>query len=124
MAALREVPFALYYGSVDSTPLFVLLAGLYVERTGDDETLARIVARDRGRACAGSTAPAIPTATASSNISAPRNRALPIRAGRIPTTRSFMPTADWPKATSRLPRCRAMCSPPSGWRRVARGGLG
>jgi glycogen debranching enzyme len=40
MAALREVPFAQYYGSVDATPLFVLLAGLYVERTGDDETLA------------------------------------------------------------------------------------
>ncbi|MDP1582647.1 MAG: amylo-alpha-1,6-glucosidase [Bradyrhizobium sp.] len=40
MAALREVPFAQYYGSVDSTPLFVLLAGLYHERTGDDETLA------------------------------------------------------------------------------------
>lgn len=39
MAALREVPFAQYYGSVDSTPLFVLLAGLYVERTGDTETL-------------------------------------------------------------------------------------
>jgi glycogen debranching enzyme len=42
MAALREVPFAQYYGSVDSTPLFVLLAGLYVERTGDDETLAEL----------------------------------------------------------------------------------
>ena len=39
MAALREVPFAHYYGSVDATPLFVLLAGLYVERTGDEETL-------------------------------------------------------------------------------------
>ena len=39
MAALREVPFALYYGSVDATPLFVLLAGLYGERTGDDATL-------------------------------------------------------------------------------------
>ncbi|MEI4920960.1 hypothetical protein Q8G81_35990, partial [Klebsiella pneumoniae] len=39
MAALREVPFACYYGSVDSTPLFVLLAGLYFERTGDTETL-------------------------------------------------------------------------------------
>src|SRR3977135_347504 len=42
MAALREVPFAQYYGSVDSTPLFVLLAGLYVERTGDDDTLAEL----------------------------------------------------------------------------------
>ena len=39
MAALREVPFGKYYGSVDSTPLFVFLAGLYVERTGDEETL-------------------------------------------------------------------------------------
>jgi glycogen debranching enzyme len=42
MAALREVPFAQYYGSVDSTPLFVLLAGLYVERTGDDVTLVEL----------------------------------------------------------------------------------
>ena len=40
MAALGEVPFGLYYGSVDSTPLFVLLAGFYFERTGDIETLA------------------------------------------------------------------------------------
>ncbi|ABD05744.1 Amylo-alpha-1,6-glucosidase [Rhodopseudomonas palustris HaA2] len=42
MAALREVPFAQYYGSVDSTPLFVMLAGLYVERTGDDSTLKEL----------------------------------------------------------------------------------
>jgi glycogen debranching enzyme len=37
MAALHEVPFELYYGSVDATPLFVMLAGLYAERTGDWE---------------------------------------------------------------------------------------
>ena len=42
MAALREVPFACYYGSVDSTALFVLLAGLYFERTGDIETLKQL----------------------------------------------------------------------------------
>ncbi|MBI5263786.1 MAG: amylo-alpha-1,6-glucosidase [Bradyrhizobium sp.] len=42
MAALREVPFAQYYGSVDSTPLFVLLAGLYFERSGDEQTLAEL----------------------------------------------------------------------------------
>jgi glycogen debranching enzyme len=42
MAALREVPFAQYYGSVDATPLFVLLAGLYVERTGDEQTLIEL----------------------------------------------------------------------------------
>jgi glycogen debranching enzyme len=42
MAALHEVPFGLYYGSVDSTPLFVLLAGAYVERTGDERTLREL----------------------------------------------------------------------------------
>jgi len=35
MAALGEIPFGKYYGSVDSTPLFVVLAGAYFERTGD-----------------------------------------------------------------------------------------
>jgi len=42
MAALREVPFGLYYGSADATPLFVLLAGLYAEHTGDIETLSEL----------------------------------------------------------------------------------
>ncbi|QJP17542.1 amylo-alpha-1,6-glucosidase [Starkeya sp. ORNL1] len=35
MAELGEVPFRRYYGSIDSTPLFVMLAGAYLERTGD-----------------------------------------------------------------------------------------
>ncbi len=39
MAELGEVPFRRYYGSVDATPLFVLLAGAYLERTGDVGTL-------------------------------------------------------------------------------------
>jgi glycogen debranching enzyme len=39
MARLREVPFGRYYGSVDATPLFVMLAGMYYGRTGDLETL-------------------------------------------------------------------------------------
>lgn len=42
MATLGEVPFGLYYGSIDSTPLFVLLAGLYFERTGDEAFLRQI----------------------------------------------------------------------------------
>jgi glycogen debranching enzyme len=42
MARLGEVPFGLYYGSVDATPLFVLLAGLYVDRTDDEETLIEL----------------------------------------------------------------------------------
>jgi glycogen debranching enzyme len=39
MPALEEVPFGRYYGSVDSTPLFVLLAGRYYDRTGDLTTI-------------------------------------------------------------------------------------
>lgn len=39
MAALFEVPFGVYYGSVDSTPLFVVLAGEYLRRTGDLDTI-------------------------------------------------------------------------------------
>jgi glycogen debranching enzyme len=35
MAALGEVPFGRYYGAVDSTPLFVVLAGAYHLRTAD-----------------------------------------------------------------------------------------
>ncbi|MGP0094721.1 MAG: glycogen debranching N-terminal domain-containing protein [Xanthobacteraceae bacterium] len=42
MAALREIPFGLYYGSVDATPLFVMLAGLYAERTGDLELVREL----------------------------------------------------------------------------------
>jgi glycogen debranching enzyme len=42
MAALGEIPFAAYYGSVDATPLFVLLAGRYYQRTGDDATIRRL----------------------------------------------------------------------------------
>ena len=42
LARLGEVPFARYYGSVDSTPLFVALAGLYWQRTRDGDTLREI----------------------------------------------------------------------------------
>jgi len=42
MARLGEVPFQLYYGTVDATPLFIMLAGMYLDRTGDTETLAAI----------------------------------------------------------------------------------
>jgi len=42
MAALGEVPFGRYYGSCDSTPLFVMLAHAYYERTGDSDFIDRI----------------------------------------------------------------------------------
>ncbi len=35
MSTLGEVPFAQYYGTIDATPLFVILAGAYYQHTGD-----------------------------------------------------------------------------------------
>ena len=42
MAVLGEVPFGEYYGSVDATPLFVALAGAYLDRTGDRATIDKL----------------------------------------------------------------------------------
>ena len=42
MANLGEVPFGRYYGTVDATPLFLVLAGAYADRTGDHRTISRI----------------------------------------------------------------------------------
>ena len=42
MANLGEVPFGRYYGTVDATPLFIMLAGMYLDRTGDRETILEI----------------------------------------------------------------------------------
>jgi len=42
LARLGEVPFGRYYGSIDATPLFVALAGMYWQRTRDEETLKAI----------------------------------------------------------------------------------
>ncbi len=42
MARIGEVPFRRYYGSVDATPLFLVLAAAYFERTGDAEFMRSI----------------------------------------------------------------------------------
>jgi glycogen debranching enzyme len=42
MAALREVPFGRYYGAVDTTPLFLVLAGEYLHATGDVELVRQL----------------------------------------------------------------------------------
>ncbi len=39
MVNLKEIPFGQYYGSIDSTLLFLFLAGSYYERCGDAEFL-------------------------------------------------------------------------------------
>ena len=121
MAALGEVPFGLYYGSVDSTPLFVLLAGLYFERTGDEATLIGAVARDRGGAAL--------DRHRRRRRSRRLHRILPQdrQGARQPRLEGF-PRRDLPcrrplgrRPDRAWPRCRATCSPPSRWRRVARG---
>jgi len=43
MAALGEIPFGRYYGSVDATPLFLVLAAAYHQRTGDDALLRELL---------------------------------------------------------------------------------
>jgi glycogen debranching enzyme len=42
MAELREVPFGRYYGTIDGTPLFIMLAAAYYSRTADLEFLREI----------------------------------------------------------------------------------
>jgi glycogen debranching enzyme len=42
MAALKEIPYGLYYGGVDTTPLFVALAGAYLKRTDDVELIGEL----------------------------------------------------------------------------------
>jgi glycogen debranching enzyme len=43
MAALGEVPFQRYYGSVDATPLFVMLARDYLARSADRDFVATLL---------------------------------------------------------------------------------
>jgi glycogen debranching enzyme len=42
MAALHEIPYGRYYGSIDATPLFIMLAGAYYERTSDQAFITQI----------------------------------------------------------------------------------
>ena len=88
-----ELPFGQYYGGVDTTPLFVMLAGAYAARTGDlglVEELWPALRRGHG---AGSRATAMPTATASSTMPAAPTPGSPTRAGRTARIRSSTPTA-------------------------------
>jgi glycogen debranching enzyme len=42
MANTGEVPFSQYYGTIDATPLFLMLAGMYYKQTADAETIRKI----------------------------------------------------------------------------------
>ncbi len=42
MARCKEIPFIPYYGTVDATPLFLVLMGRYVRWTGDEELAKKL----------------------------------------------------------------------------------
>lgn len=42
MANINEIPFKEYYGTIDATPLYVMLAGMYYKRTGNLEFIKSI----------------------------------------------------------------------------------
>jgi glycogen debranching enzyme len=42
LAHFQQVPYGRYYGSVDATPLFLVLLGAYVEQTGDTDLARRL----------------------------------------------------------------------------------
>ena len=92
-----EVPFERYYGSVDSTPLFVLLAALYVERTGDSKRSDECGRRSSQR-WVGSMAPAIWMATASSSIGARSEQGLANQGWKDCSRRIFHADGRWPRA--------------------------
>ena len=118
MAALGEIPFGRYYGSVDATPLFVMLAGALLRAHRRPRIHRVALAAHRARAgwidrygdrdgdgFVEYHAPHATTAWSS-------------RAGRTRTTRSSTPTARWRRRRSRSARCRATCTR----RRLARRG--
>ena len=122
MAALREVPFAQYYGSVDATPLFVLLAGLYSERTGDHETIEELWPTIEA-ALRWIDGPGDPDGDGFVEYQRATEEGL-AQSGLEGFLRCDLPCRRHARRghRSRYARCRAMSSPPSGWRRVARSG--
>ena len=116
MARLGEVPFACYYGSVDSTPLFVLLAGLYFERTGDLTTVSELWLHIEA---ALHWIDAYGDRDGDGFIEYQRSggaAGLANQGWKTRPIRRFTPTAPTRKARSPSAKCRATSTPPSGWR--------
>ena len=79
----EHIPHTPYYGTVDATPLFLMLAGGYYRWTLDIETLTRC-ARRWTRRSSGSTSGAIAMATGSLSTSAARPRGSSTRVEGLP----------------------------------------
>ena len=114
MAGAGETPHDAYYGSIDSTPLWLILLGETHAWTGDDAMLDRLWPHalaaldwiDRLRRPRRRRLRRVPAALASSACST--------RAGRIRAMRSAIATARSPRRRSRSPRSRATSTPPAG----------
>ena len=115
MAALGEVPFGRYYGSVDATPLFVHARRRLLRAHRRPRDHRGVCGPTSWPRSTGSTATAIATATASSSIAAQRDKR-PDQPGLegLARLRSSTPTARSPKGRSRCARCRPTSTPPSG----------
>jgi len=110
MARLGEVPFGLYYGTVDATPLYIMLAGMYFGRPGDIKTIAAIWQNIKA-ALQWIDTFGDADGTALSNTRGRLKRVSSIKAGRTPTIPSFTPMVHWRVGLSRFVRSKAMYLP-------------
>lgn len=112
LARTGHIPHTPYYGTVDATPLFLMVAGGYFRWTLDLETMRQLrPAFDAALEWIDRWATA--TATDSWSTSAVPRRARSTTAGRTHTTRLSTVTARWPRARSRSSRSRGTCTRPS-----------
>ena len=103
-----EIPHTPYYGTVDATPLWLILLGEYERWTGDDALVDRLWPNALARAATGSTATATWTATASSSTSASSERGLVNQGWKDSGDAIRCPRRHaWPRRRSRWSRCRA-----------------
>ena len=113
LAGLRAIPHTPYFGSVDATPLWLLLVAELTMWTGDlDGFDFRRDAVDAALALARRRT-ATSTATASWSTSAARESGCATRAGGTRATPSCTATAASPSGRSPWPRRRATCTTPS-----------
>jgi hypothetical protein len=112
MAALNEIPYGRYYGSIDATPLFIMLAGAYYERTGDQAFITQIWPNIELALqwidCAGD--------LDGDGFVEYSRRSKSIKDGKIRRMPYFMQMAAQRKGPSRSAKCKGMCLPPSGAR--------
>ena len=113
MARSGEIPHIPYYGTVDATPLWLVLLHETWRWTGDSALGAMSCCRPRSAPSTGSTASGMPTPTVSWSTADTRPEGSPIRDGRIPATAFRILTAASRVRRSRSSKSRATSTTPS-----------